>query len=94
MGRGAPGFKTSVARVALPAEIVARIRLGEEVTAEEITEAIEVEKEKARLIEEAEKKRLEREAQGKKKIPDTVDESWLEGTTVMGTGSKTRRRKK
>lgn len=68
--------------------------MGEEVTAEEITEAIEVEKEKKRILDEAEAKRLAREAAGKKKIPDTVDESWLEGTTVMGSGSNGRRRKK
>lgn len=48
-----------------------RIRLGEDVTAEEITGALAVEKEKKRLAEEAERKRLEREAKGAKKIPDS-----------------------
>ena len=43
IGRGAPGFRksrlteTNVKRIALPADIVARIRAGEEVSAEEIT---------------------------------------------------------
>ncbi|WFD22968.1 hypothetical protein MEQU1_001652 [Malassezia equina] len=39
LGRGAPGFQTNVQRVALPAELVARIRAGEQVSAEEITAA-------------------------------------------------------
>ncbi|AYO42284.1 hypothetical protein DNF11_1334 [Malassezia restricta CBS 7877] len=39
LGRGAPGFQTNVKRVALPAELVARIRAGEQVSAEEITAA-------------------------------------------------------
>lgn len=39
LGRGAPGFQTNVARIAVPAHIVARIRAGEDVSAEEITRA-------------------------------------------------------
>lgn len=45
LGRGAPGFRklylteTNVKRIALPADIVARIRAGEQVSAEEITAA-------------------------------------------------------
>lgn len=45
IGRGAPGFRksrlteTNVKRIALPADIVARIRAGEQVSAEEITAA-------------------------------------------------------
>ncbi|CEH19433.1 zinc-binding oxidoreductase [Ceraceosorus bombacis] len=39
LGRGAPGFTTNVARIPVPAHIVARIRAGEEVSAEEITAA-------------------------------------------------------
>lgn len=49
LGRGAPGFRTywvltaetNVRRVALPADLVARIRAGEQVSAEEITAAQE-----------------------------------------------------
>lgn len=41
LGRGAPGFQTNVKRIAVPPEIVARIRAGEEVSAEEITRAQE-----------------------------------------------------
>ncbi|CAO1628512.1 unnamed protein product [Jaminaea pallidilutea] len=51
IGRGAPGFQTNVSRIAVPAHIIARIRAGEEVSAEEITAA-----------QEAEAKRLEKEA--------------------------------
>ncbi|WFD33709.1 hypothetical protein MCUN1_000522 [Malassezia cuniculi] len=41
IGRGAPGFQTNVKRIALPADIVRRIRAGEQVSAEEITAAQE-----------------------------------------------------
>ncbi|KDN52532.1 hypothetical protein K437DRAFT_272398 [Tilletiaria anomala UBC 951] len=41
IGRGAPGFQTNVAKVAIPPDIAARIRAGEDVSAEEITQALE-----------------------------------------------------
>lgn len=41
LGRGAPGFQTNIQRIAVPPEIIARIRAGEEVSAEEITRAQE-----------------------------------------------------
>ncbi|PWN33002.1 uncharacterized protein FA14DRAFT_192045 [Meira miltonrushii] len=41
LGRGAPGFQTNIKRIAVPPEIIARIRAGEEVSAEEITRAQE-----------------------------------------------------
>ncbi|KAK4704821.1 hypothetical protein P7C70_g1384, partial [Phenoliferia sp. Uapishka_3] len=44
IGRGVPGFLTGSQKVALPLAIVARIRMGEDVSAEEITEAINAEK--------------------------------------------------
>lgn len=100
IGRGAPGFLTGSKKVALPLHIAMRIKLGEEVTAEEITEALE----EQRLQEEAEeRKRLleeerERErAAGVKmmKIPDTVDEEWLPaGATQIGGAKGARRRAK
>lgn len=46
IGRGAPGFQTGVKRVAIPPALAARIRAGEEVSAEEVTEAIEAERER------------------------------------------------
>lgn len=94
IGRGAPGFLTGSQRVKLPLHIAMRIKLGEEVTAEEITEALE----EQRLQEEAEeRKRLakeEREKAGLKKIPDSVDEDWLPaGATQVGGGQKGARRR-
>ena len=41
IGRGAPGFQTNVTKVAIPPDIAARIRAGEDVSAEEITQALE-----------------------------------------------------
>ncbi len=41
IGRGAPGFTTNVAQVRIPADIAARIRAGEEVSADEITRALD-----------------------------------------------------
>ncbi|EGG01836.1 uncharacterized protein MELLADRAFT_110697 [Melampsora larici-populina 98AG31] len=41
IGRGVAGFQTGVRRVAVPQEILDRIRRGEEVSAEEITRAQE-----------------------------------------------------
>ncbi|KAH9440492.1 hypothetical protein MJO28_016312 [Puccinia striiformis f. sp. tritici] len=41
IGRGVAGFQTGVRRVAIPAEIMERIRRGEEVSGEEITRAQE-----------------------------------------------------
>ncbi|KAK0556397.1 hypothetical protein OC846_001222 [Tilletia horrida] len=39
IGRGAPGFQTSVKRIAVPAALAARIRAGEQVSPEEIEAA-------------------------------------------------------
>ncbi|ORY89664.1 hypothetical protein BCR35DRAFT_275436 [Leucosporidium creatinivorum] len=99
LGRGAPGFLTGSRKVALPLHIAARIKMGEEVTPEEITEALEEQRLKE---EEEERKRLlaeERERSGAKtmKIPDSVDEDWLPaGATSVGggRGGAARRRKK
>ena len=41
IGKGAPGFTTNVRKVAVPPEIMARIRAGEQVSGEEITAAQE-----------------------------------------------------
>ncbi|GAK63775.1 uncharacterized protein PAN0_003c1983 [Moesziomyces antarcticus] len=40
LGRGAPGFQTGVKRVAVTPEIAARMRAGEQVSAEEIEASI------------------------------------------------------
>lgn len=67
IGRGAPGFQTGSTRVALPASIVARIRMGEEVGSEEITEALEEEERKRK--EEEEERRRQREADERVSLP-------------------------
>ncbi|KAF7299166.1 hypothetical protein MIND_00865300 [Mycena indigotica] len=40
IGKGAPGFQTSVRKVRVPPEIMERIRRGEDVSAEEVTAAM------------------------------------------------------
>lgn len=86
VGRGAPGFQTGVRRVAIPPHIAARIRAGEEVSGEEITAALEVERERL--------DREEREgAEEKVKLPEGVDEDWLPAGAVSGK-KKARSRKK
>jgi len=40
IGKGAPGFQTSVKRIAVTPEIAARMRAGEQVSQEEIAEAV------------------------------------------------------
>ncbi|SCZ89844.1 BZ3500_MvSof-1268-A1-R1_Chr9g10615 [Microbotryum saponariae] len=98
LGKGAPGFTTAGTRkVALPAHLVARIKSGEDVSAEEVTEALELEEE--RLRREAQDA-LEAEQRAKKgiktmKVPENVDSSWLPaGSTIVGGSGGARRRKK
>ncbi|GAA5823922.1 hypothetical protein JCM5353_007337 [Sporobolomyces roseus] len=87
IGRGAPGFQTGVKKVAIPPELAARIRAGEDVSAEEVTEALDKERERMRKEEEEE----ERLKSGGKKLPEGVDSEWLQ-PGALGNG-KTRRRK-
>jgi hypothetical protein len=87
LGRGAPGFQTGVKKVAIPPELAARIRAGEEVSAEEVTAALDAERERMRKEEEEE----ERKKNGGKKLPDGVDESWLQDGTLGGR-SKAKKR--
>ncbi|GAA6005917.1 hypothetical protein JCM10207_007274 [Rhodosporidiobolus poonsookiae] len=67
LGRGAPGFQTAVKRVAIPPALAARIRAGEEVSAEEVTAALEAEKQRLRKEEEAETEEAEATGSGKSK---------------------------
>lgn len=74
--------ETNVARVAVPAHIIARIRAGEEVSAEEITAA-----------QEEEKRRQEREAAGKKVKPArtsamNVGNEWLPDSATASPGGR------
>ncbi|KAG0145033.1 hypothetical protein CROQUDRAFT_591535 [Cronartium quercuum f. sp. fusiforme G11] len=67
IGRGVAGIQTSVRRVAVPPEIMERIRRGEEVSAEEITRAQE------RM---AAKTKAE-DASGPSKPASKVNDDWL-----------------
>ncbi|KAK4054298.1 DNA-dependent ATPase fun30 [Microbotryomycetes sp. JL221] len=92
IGRGAPGFQTATKRVRLPADLVARIKRGEEVSAEEVTAALERQK----LADEQAATSSETEAQTKN-LPDNVDEDWLPKGASSGTaktGGSARRRKR
>lgn len=72
IGRGAAGFQTNVRRIQVPPEIAARIRRGEQVSAEEITAAQE---------------RMQQQQEGKEAATGTatdvktkaskVDDDWL-----------------
>ncbi|GAA5966793.1 hypothetical protein JCM3765_004270 [Sporobolomyces pararoseus] len=88
IGRGAPGFATGVKRVAIPPELAARIRAGEEVSAEEVTAALDAEKERMRKEEEEE----ERLKNGGRKLPAGVDSEWLP-QGALGGSSKAKKRK-
>jgi len=86
IGRGAAGFQTNVRRIAVPPEIAARIRRGEQVSAEEITEA----QERAKRQEEGANGEA---AAGKK---SKVDDEWLPASAkkadgATGTGKRRKR---
>ena len=67
LGRGAPGFQTNIKRIAVPPEIIARIRAGEEVSAEEITRAQEkMQREEAKAAAAAESPSKKKKKVGKK----------------------------
>lgn len=86
IGRGAPGFLTSVKKVQVPAHLMARIRAGEDVSAEEVTAAIEEEQRKAQA---------EESTASARKVREGVDEDWLpKEQQSSGSSSKGRRRKK
>ncbi|GAA6052077.1 hypothetical protein JCM3770_006619 [Rhodotorula araucariae] len=89
VGRGAPGFQTGVRRVAIPPALAARIRAGEEVSADEVTAALEAEKER---IAREERNAAEEDGDGVK-LPEGVDEEWLP-VGALGGKNKARRRKK
>ena len=90
IGKNVPGFLTGSKRVQLPPDIILRIQLGEEVTGEEITAAldkIKADEEKAR----AERvKREEYERRTGTKVKEGVDVDFL---PAVAGGGKSRRRK-
>lgn len=95
IGRGAPGFQTGSRRVALPSHIAMRIKLGDEVSADEITEALEQERLRLEKIErdEAEAEELARQGIKTLKVPDSVDTDWLPAGATIKPGQARRRKK-
>lgn len=100
LGRGAPGFQTATRKVAIPRALAERIRAGEDVSAEEVTEALEAERERLEKEEREAEAAAAAAAKGARetrtmKVPDSVDEDWLPaGATKVGGGGAARRRKK
>ncbi|GAA5935478.1 uncharacterized protein JCM15063_001049 [Sporobolomyces koalae] len=90
IGRGAPGFQTGVKKVAIPPELAARIRAGEDVSAEEVTAALDAERERIRKEEED----AERIKNGGKKLPANVDEDWLQDGSFGSPSSKSKVKKR
>ncbi|BGP32999.1 hypothetical protein JCM10296v2_004788 [Rhodotorula toruloides] len=94
IGRGAPGFQTGVRKVAIPKDLMERIKRGEEVSAEEITTGIERERERLEREERSSASAGGEEAE-RRRLPETVDEEWLPaGATGLSGKKKARRRKK
>lgn len=90
IGKNVPGFLTGSKRVQLPPDIVLRIQLGEEVTGEEITAALDKLKAEELARIEEERKREEYEKKTGVKLKEGVDPDFL--PQVAG-GGKSRRRK-
>lgn len=88
IGKNVPGFLTGSKRVQLPPDIILRIQLGEEVTGEEITAALDKLKaeEKARV--ESLAKREEYERRTGTKVKEGVDVDFLPQAAGVGKGRK------
>lgn len=85
IGKGAPGFQTGVKKIAVTPEIAARLRAGEQVSSEEIEEAVTAAKAQ----------------QEKKDIPENQEEDeneWLpdelKRSSKSGTKSKKTKRRR
>lgn len=91
IGRGVAGFQTSVKRVAVPPEIIARIRRGEEVSAEEITRAQE------RMAMNSSQNGDNHQADSTRSVSQSnrskVDEDWLPPSSTTRTKATTTQRK-
>lgn len=81
IGRGVAGFQTGVRKIAIPPEIMERIRRGEEVSGEEITRAQE---------------RMAAASRSAPTKPHGIDEQWLPETNHGHShkNSKVKQRKK
>ncbi|SPO23447.1 uncharacterized protein UTRI_02126 [Ustilago trichophora] len=79
LGRGAPGFQTGVKRMAVTPEIAARMRAGEQVTAEEIEAAVA-------------KAQSQSQANSTAVRNPNVDQDWLPQGGKSPAGKKSKRR--
>lgn len=88
--------------MAIPRALAERIRAGEDVSAEEVTEALDAERARIEKEEKEAEQAAAAAAAGRAgretktmKVPESVDESWLPaGATKVGGGNAARRRKK
>ncbi|KNZ48021.1 hypothetical protein VP01_596g6 [Puccinia sorghi] len=83
IGRGVAGFQTGVRRVAIPAEIMERIRRGEDVSGEEITRAQE---RIASMNNNSNNSKLDHKK--------NVDQQWLPNLSSNSTAKKLKQKKK
>jgi hypothetical protein len=92
IGRGVAGFQTGVRRVAIPPEIMERIRRGEEVSGEEITRAQE------RMSNALNNNNIKHDGDSKSEDNNTkknVDHQWLPpSSSPSPNGKKLKQRKK
>jgi hypothetical protein len=95
IGKGAPGFLTSVKRVAVPPEIAARIRRGEEVSPEEISAAIAAASQRASISATSPPPTVE-DVPSLRTDSDTNDSNneWLPDHLKNGTKRKTKSKRK
>lgn len=75
LGRGAPGFQTNIQKVSISPGLAARIRAGEDVSAEEVTRDLEQQKLLAQQGRSA--GGLGGAADQSKPLPESVDPDWL-----------------
>ncbi|EFP75523.2 uncharacterized protein PGTG_00854 [Puccinia graminis f. sp. tritici CRL 75-36-700-3] len=89
IGRGVAGFQTGVRRVAIPPEIMERIRRGEEVSGEEITRA----QERMNALNDNNNNGGSKSEDSNKK--KNVDQQWLPPSSSQSpNGKKLKQRKK
>ncbi|KAK4054079.1 hypothetical protein OIV83_001104 [Microbotryomycetes sp. JL201] len=89
IGRGAPGFQTNTRKVQLPAELVARIKRGEEVSAEEVTAALD-----KQAQQQEEQQMHAGQIERTRRVPERVDQDWLPKQQGASGGAGGRRRKR
>ncbi|WAQ92820.1 hypothetical protein PtA15_17A302 [Puccinia triticina] len=90
IGRGVAGFQTGVRRVAIPPEIMERIRRGEEVSGEEITRA----QERMAATNTTNSTNESRAEDTTATTRKNVDEQWLPSSSQSPSGGKKLKQRK